>query len=219
ALGICRDPRSSAAGERGKYRLVAPRRVTELERHRHLLRNEFQEGLELVDVDPRVRRQLEQHDPKARPKRLQCLEEPASLLATIGKLLEMRDAAWRLDGEAKAFRHLRGPAREHVRLRHAVERVVDLDRWQAAGIEGKHFVRGQLLGIEGALPLLERKSAGPAVELHRSVRSKPRRWWPFPGNGRTRWRASSARASCNPVRRVSDCRPRYTSPWRVRWRR
>src|SRR5688500_16765768 len=81
----------------------------------------------------------------------------------------MRDALTRLDREGERLRHLRRPVDQHVRLREAVERVVDLDGGKLPRVVAEHPVVLQVGGIEVALPLLDRVSARPREQLHETL--------------------------------------------------
>ena len=67
--------------------------------------------------------------------------------------LAMGDALRDLEHEAKAVAHGVAPPLEHLGLRHAVEGVVDLDRWQALCVVRQELRSGQVLRVEAALPL------------------------------------------------------------------
>ena len=72
---------------------------------------------------------------------------------------KMGDAPRGFDGETEFFGNLGGPVFHNFSLGQAVEGVVDLYRRKVLPIEGKHVPVGQLLGIEGSLPLLVAKAA------------------------------------------------------------
>src|SRR3970040_646433 len=140
--------------------------MPKLERDGHAGGYELEKRVELLDADPRVRRQLHEHRTQARAECCDSTEKIAGFFAAILELLDVTQAARRLDGEAKTFRHLRSPAFEHARFRHAIERVVDLDARKPRAVEREHLVGRQLLRIERPFPLLERKDAGAPVEIH-----------------------------------------------------
>lgn len=78
----------------------------------------------------------------------------------VPQALVVGNALGRLQGKAKVLRHLRRPARDDLRRRHAVERVVDFNGAELARIERQHLRRGQIGWIEAALPLRVVVAAG-----------------------------------------------------------
>src|SRR6185436_4576016 len=80
----------------------------------------------------------------------------------------MRDAPAGLDREAERLGHLGRPVEQRLLLRQLVERVVDLDRRELAGVEAEHVRVLQLLGVETPFPLLEREAARSRQNFHTS---------------------------------------------------
>jgi len=78
----------------------------------------------------------------------------------VFQALLVSDAARRLERESEVVGHLLRPAREHGFSRHAVKRVVDLDRRETFRVVAQHLARGQLLRVERAQPLLVGIAAG-----------------------------------------------------------
>src|SRR4051794_1915576 len=56
--------------------------------------------------------------------------------------------------------HFLRPSRKHCLRRHAIKRVVDLDRRETLAVIAQHRVCRQLLGIEVSDPFLVRVAAG-----------------------------------------------------------
>src|SRR3982074_3634892 len=82
----------------------------------------------------------------------------------------MRDALARLQCESKRVRNLRRPLPQHILPRQPVERVVDLDRREFAGVVAQESVVLEISRVELSLPLLERVAARPAQNLHDALR-------------------------------------------------
>ena len=82
----------------------------------------------------------------------------------------MRDAHARLDRERELLRHLRRPLLQYRLLRQPVKGVVDLDRRKLARVVAQPRVVSDRVGIEDALPLLERVAARAREQPHDTMR-------------------------------------------------
>src|SRR5437016_6283914 len=73
----------------------------------------------------------------------------------------MGDLLVGLQSEAKAFGNSFRPLQEQVLCGHAIETVIDFDRRELLGVEGKHFAVRKFLGVKTPLPLFIRVSRSP----------------------------------------------------------
>jgi hypothetical protein len=81
-----------------------------------------------VEILLEIRRKLEEHGPEPAAERADVLHQELDRVHRLGlQPRVMRDALARLDREGERLGHLRRPLFQHVRLREAVEGVVDLD--------------------------------------------------------------------------------------------
>src|SRR5258708_4517439 len=146
---------------------VEPALVPELEHVAAIGRQQSEESAKTGHILFQVGRQLKKY-------RAQTVAEHRGVLAEKikeirGLLLEpraMRDALARLQGESERLRDLRRPVAQHVLPRQPVERVIDLDRREFAGVIAQESVVLQISRIELSLPLLERVAARPGQNLH-----------------------------------------------------
>src|SRR6185503_10568963 len=156
----------------GEHLLLEPALVAELHREAAPRRKQSEESFQPLEILLHVRRQLKENRPHPVRHRGRVAQQKVERAGGVG--FEPRvvgDAHARLDGERELLGHLRRPFTQHVLLRQAVERVVDLDRGIAARVVAEPRVIGQVGRIENALPLLERKAAGPGEEPHDTRRS------------------------------------------------
>ena len=141
--------------------------MAELEGGGSALRQEGQEGAETRDVLLHEGRKLEEHRSLPRTEDLRGLEEVRHGVGRVrGEALLVGDPARGLKHEREVVGDLAHPALEQLPGRHAVERVVDLDRLEALGVEAEHVRFLQVLGVERALPFLVAVSARPHEDLH-----------------------------------------------------
>src|SRR5215470_5501705 len=94
---------------------------------------------------------------------------PSLSPSSLAQSLLVADPARRLERESKVVRHLLRPLSEHRLRRHAIERIVDLDRVEMPGVEAQHLAGGELLRIERALPFFIRVAARSSQHLHEVV--------------------------------------------------
>ena len=104
--------------------------------------------------------QLEQHGPEPLAQRAGRLAQARQAVGDVGELLLVRDAARALERELEPGGRLGGPLAEHLGRGHPVEGVVDLDGVEALGVVREHLRRGELLGVEAALPGRVAEAAG-----------------------------------------------------------
>src|SRR5438094_618814 len=109
---------------------------------------------------------LDQVVPRCRPKLACRLEKVAPRMVDVPEQGDVRDGL-------RCFEHEREPrgcggvpARDGLRVRHAVERIVDLDRRESLGIILEHLRLGELRGIERPLPLGEVVARRPDANPH-----------------------------------------------------
>src|SRR5689334_1518837 len=128
--------------------------------------NQREEVGEPAQVLPERGWALEQGRAKAVPQDVDRAKEVVERAVFVGQPIDVRDPAGGFEHEAEPGGHLVGPLEQHVFPGDAVERVVDLDRREPAGVEAQHVVRRQVGGVEAALPFLVGPAAGPDVKLH-----------------------------------------------------
>src|SRR5215471_5108329 len=164
---VLRDAEGAAPGlQRLEDVVLEPGWVAELERAARRRRQDRQELRQPRQVLLEVRRELEEDRPHPVSERDRDLEEVGDRVARLLQALPVRDLLRSLQGEEEAVRHLLGPLREHLRTRHSVERVVDLDGRELAGVVAEHLRVGQVLRVEAPLPLLVGKPARPGEDPH-----------------------------------------------------
>src|SRR6185503_9521856 len=113
-----------------------------------------------------VRRELDEKRPEVRPERSRGAEQVIHGILYVLEPLVVRDPLRRLENEREVLRHFGGPALERRQVRHAIKRVVHLDRREMPGVVAKHVLRRQLLGIEVSLPFLVRPAARSRSDPH-----------------------------------------------------
>ncbi len=134
--------------------------MAKLERGLQSLREDLQEGLQAVDVLLQVRRKLKEDrtQPIAQAFR-RLLHEVAQRVVGFLQALVVRDSLAGLQDEGEVVRDFTPPLLEHLDLRDAVERVVDLHAVEPRAVVGQHARLGQVFGVEGPLPLLVGEAA------------------------------------------------------------
>src|SRR5207253_9616370 len=132
--------------------VAGPAGITELECRAHAGRQLLEKGREPLDVEAEVGRELEEQGPELLAERCGELAEALDRLARVAEPQLVGDALRRLQREAKTRGRLPAPAGEELRLREALEGVVDLHRAELPCVEPEHLARGELLGVEGAAP-------------------------------------------------------------------
>src|SRR5438132_1950879 len=145
---------------------VAPRIVTELECHLRLRREDAEELAQLQCIFARERRKLKENWPELRAERRRDIEQLSHIVFCPSELLLMCYALRSLEHEREAIGNLLRPFREHLLVRHTVERVVDFDGVEALRIELQHLRRRQIVGIETPLPFFVAVAAGADADAH-----------------------------------------------------
>src|SRR5438477_1158921 len=143
-----------------------PRRVTELPGAPQVRRKLGEQIVQPTDVLLEVGRQLEQDGPELRAELARRLEKVAQRVVHVLEAGDVSDALRGLEHERERGRCGGVPARDGFRVRHAVKRVVDLDRRESLGVILKHLRLGELRGIERPLPLGEVVARRPDANLH-----------------------------------------------------
>src|SRR2546421_509354 len=130
-----------------------PRVVPELERIAQCGRKHLHESFQPLQIAVKVRLELKEDRTQllAQPERR--LDDKVDRFLFDDQPLDMADVPASLDGEEKTRRRLGAPGLESVDGRLAVERVIQLDGVEVAGIEGEVLPSGHLLGIEAASPV------------------------------------------------------------------
>src|SRR5438132_7558774 len=143
-----------------------PRRVTELPGAPQVSRELGEEIVQPIQILLEVGRQLEQDGPELGPELARRLEKVAQRIVDVPEPGDVGDAL-------RCFEHEREPrgcggvpARDGLRVRHAVEGVVDLDRCESLGVILEHLRLGELRGIERPLPLREVVARCPDANPH-----------------------------------------------------
>src|SRR5215472_8326299 len=113
--------------------------MPELERRAGAGRQELQKLIEHREILAEVGRQLKEDCPKLGSERRGRLEEILQQVGAVLELRDVRDALRGLERQAEARRCLLVPAAEDLRIRNAVEGVVDLDGGEALGVVGQQL--------------------------------------------------------------------------------
>src|SRR5262245_15714042 len=109
--------------------------------------------LEAVRVGHPPRRKLIEDRPEPQSKLHRPREESVQWFLWIGEALEMCEIAACLDGEGEAVRHHLPPLRKLLRLRQAVETVVQFHGVELTGIRWQPFARRQIRRIQAPPPV------------------------------------------------------------------
>src|SRR2546426_505490 len=142
-----------ARAEQAVGLVVEPARVAELERRPEPRRELGEEVAEPIGRLPEIGRELEEDRAELVPERAGGVAEVPERLVHVAEPGHVRDPLRRLQDEDEAGRRRVAPRRERPRVRHPVERRVDLDRREALDVPGEHLRGREVGGIERALPL------------------------------------------------------------------
>src|SRR5206468_3256279 len=143
-----------------------PRRVTELPGAAQLRRELGEEIVQSIHVLFEVGRQLEQDRPELGAELARRFEKVAQRIVDIPEPGDVGDALRCLEHECERRGCGGVPAGDGLRIRHAVEGVVDLDRAQPLGVVLEHLRLGELRRIERPLPLGKVVARRPDVHPH-----------------------------------------------------
>ena len=132
---------------------VVPRGVAELEGRTRRAGHLREERVEGGDVFLERGRQLEQQGAEFRAQLAGQTAEGVQFRPALAQLLDVRDSPRRFEREEERVGRRRGPAGQHLRGRHPVEGVVDLDRPEPLGVVRQHAAARPPLGVEAAPPL------------------------------------------------------------------
>ncbi|MNY29988.1 hypothetical protein D3C86_1640670 [compost metagenome] len=131
-----------------------------------LLRKEFEEALEILRLELLRRRELPQDRPEMGTKFRQPLrQEFLHGFTGFGQNLAVGDEAAGLQREDEILRHFRCPPGKGLRFLRRVVGAVDLDRPQFLARKFELALLRQSVGIERALPGLERPTADTNTDL------------------------------------------------------
>src|SRR5207249_9297385 len=143
-----------------------PRFVPELPGAPQIGRELREEVVQPVQVLFEIWRQLKQDRPELRAQFARRLEEVAQRVVHVAEAGDVRDALGCLENEGEPSRRGGVPAGHRFRVRHAIERVVDLHRGEPLGVILEHLGLGHLGRIERPLPLGEVVAGGADPEVH-----------------------------------------------------
>ena len=130
--------------------LVEPGRIAKLEDVSVRVVKRFQKVVEALQVLVPVGRALEEEGTERVAERLHAAVQVLHRLLGILQFLEVRDVLVGLDREREPLRGALPPGAEGVGLGALVERVVDLDGVERAGVDTEPVVLGDIVGVEAA---------------------------------------------------------------------
>src|ERR1700720_384512 len=105
------------------------------------------------------------------------LQETLQRLFTAAQPLYVGDLLVCLQSKLKSLRNALSPLQEQIFRRHAVERMVDFNRFELPGIIAQHFTVRQLFWIKTPLPLLIGVSRSAHTKLTLARNGEPPLFW------------------------------------------
>src|SRR5580658_8233309 len=147
--------------------------MTKLERHLHAARCPREKLGQPRHVFAEEGWQLEEKGPEARSHGLDCFDESRDGVLRVFQLRRVRDALRSFHREGEIFRDLFAPAERELGGRHAIERIVDLDRRKTRRVKAEKVFGGEVSRIKGPLPFFIGVAARSDLYAHGSLSLLP----------------------------------------------
>src|SRR5260370_16094990 len=154
-FGLGQAERCPVLAKNGVRFIGVPRRVTYLKGERESGRAKSKKVFQQRTIELESGGQLDEYRPKvvAIVQYTGHFKETLQGALAAAEPLNVSDLLVDLQGEAKAFGNALRPVKEHVLGRHAIETVIDFDRRELLGVEGKHFAVRKFLRVKTPFPL------------------------------------------------------------------
>src|SRR5581483_4859782 len=204
----------------GQHRLglaVPPGGMAELDGQPPLLREQPQRPVEPFAVGLQVGGQLEEHRPELRAEVPGVVDEAGHRLLGVPEALDVGQVAAGLHADDEVVGGGLGPGGEGLRLREAVEGVVDLHRGEAAAVVVEPRPLRQLGRVERTPPVLVLPARCPDEDGHQRSCRSGRSWCSRSAWGSAPWWPQGSAWMMADARRGTSCRRWWRASSVIRW--